>query len=144
MALLNYSTSIKAEKTVGEIQKMLAMAGAQAVLSEYDNEGVVSSMSFRINTQHGVVFFKMPARTDGVLRRLISENKVPRRLKTKEQAANVAWRILKDWVEAQLAIVDTEMAEIAEVFLPYAQDSTGKTVYEKFEAGKLKELTHQP
>ena len=35
------------------------------------------------------------------------------------QPARVAWRILKDWVEAQMAIIEAEMASIEEVFLPY-------------------------
>jgi len=31
--------------------------------------------------------------------------------RTREHAARVAWRICKDWIEAQLAIVDAEMAD---------------------------------
>ena len=143
MAILNYTTAVSAEKTASEIQKKLAQAKAQAVLCEYDDEGVMCAMSFRIGTPHGMVFFRMPARTDGVYRALSRNPKVPRRLKTREQAANVAWRILKDWIEAQLAIVEAEMAEIAEVFLPYAQDNSGATLYESLERGGFKMLSHQ-
>jgi hypothetical protein len=142
MAILNYTTSIAAEKTAMEIQAKLAKAKAQAVLCEYDSEGVLCAMSFRIQTRHGMVFFKMPANTDGVFRALHRDSKVPRKLKTKQQAANVAWRVLKDWIEAQLAIVEAEMAEIAEVFLPYAQDSRGQTLYRALEEQGFKALTH--
>ena len=141
MAILNYTTSITTEKTAAEIQKKLAQAGAQAVLCEYDEDAVMCAMSFRIHTRHGPISFRLPANTQGVLRRLESDPKVPRRLRCQEQAARVAWRILKDWIEAQLAIVDAEMASMAEVFLPYAQDSSGQTVYQNLVKADFKLLT---
>jgi hypothetical protein len=42
----------------------------------------------------------------------------------------VAWRITKDWVEAQLAIIESQMVTTAQVFLPYAVTSNGQTLYE--------------
>jgi len=142
MAILNYTTSISTEKTAAEIQKKLAMAKAQAVLCEYDDETVMCAMSFRIMTPHGMIFFRLPANTQGVYKALKADPKVPKRLKTREQAAKVAWRILKDWVEAQLAIVDAEMADMTEVFLPYAQGHDGRTMYETIEQSGFKALTH--
>jgi len=142
MAILNYTTTIPAEKTAAEIQQKLAKAKAQAVLCEYDAEGVMCAMSFRAPTKHGMISFRMPANTEGVLRALQKDKKVPNRLKTKQQAANVAWRVLKDWVEAQLAIVEAEMAEITEVFLPYAQGKNGQTLYSAIEQQGFKALTH--
>ena len=41
MPILNYTTSISTEKTAGEIQKKLAMAKAQAVLCEYDDDTAI-------------------------------------------------------------------------------------------------------
>lgn len=142
MPILNYTTSISTEKTAAEIQKKLAQAKAQAILCEYDSHAVMCAMSFRIITEHGAIFFRLPANTEGVLRSLRANPKVPKKSKNSEQAARVAWRILKDWVEAQLAIVEAEMAELTEVFLPYAQDSSGKTVYQSIEATNFKMLTH--
>lgn len=141
MAILNYTTTISAEKTAGEIQIKLARAKAQAVLCEYGSDGVMTAMSFRILTKYGVISFRLPANTDGVYRALCKDQKIPRKLKSRQQAANVAWRVLKDWIEAQLAIVEAEMADMAEVFLPYAQDSSGTTIYRNLEAGGFKALT---
>jgi hypothetical protein len=143
MPILNYTTTISAEKTAGEIQSKLAKAKAQAVLCEYGDDGVMRAMSFRIMTKHGLIFFRMPANTDGVYNALRKSSKVPNRLKTRAQAANVAWRVLKDWIEAQLAIVEAEMADISEVFLPYAQGSDGRTLYKTLQDGGFKSLTHQ-
>jgi hypothetical protein len=141
VAILNYTTGISTETTAAEIQKKLAVARAQVVLCEYDDEAVMCAMSFRIMTPYGLIFFRLPANTQGVLKALRADNKVPKRLKTKEQATRVAWRILKDWVEAQLAIVDAEMADMVEVFLPYAQGHDGRTMYEAIEQGGFKALT---
>lgn len=143
MPILNYTTAISAEKTASEIQSRLAKAKAQAVLCEYGDDGVMCAMSFRIMTKHGVIFFRMPANADGVYSALRKSSKVPTRLKTRAQAANVAWRVLKDWIEAQLAIVEAEMADIAEVFLPYAQASDGRTLYKTLQDGGFNALTHQ-
>ncbi|TQV82882.1 hypothetical protein [Aliikangiella coralliicola] len=142
MPILNYTTSISTEKTAAEIQKKLAQAKAQAVLCEYDDDAVMSAMSFRIATPHGQVFFRLPANIQGVLKALKRDAKVPWKKKTREQAARVAWRIIKDWVEAQLAIVDAEMADLTEVFLPYAQGADGKTLYQSIEQSGFAALTH--
>lgn len=49
------------------------------------------------------------------------------------QAERVAWRILKDWVEAQMALLDIEMVRFEEIFLPYIETKNGRTVYERLE-----------
>jgi hypothetical protein len=36
------------------------------------------------------------------------------------------------------------MADMVEVFLPYAQTESGETVYEQLQARGFKTLTHQP
>ena len=145
MAILNYTTSIAAEKTASEIQSKLVRAKACAVLSEYEN-CVLSHLSFKVSTVHGEMAFRLPANIDGVLKAMQRDPKVAKSLKTREQAARVAWRIVKDWVEAQLAIIEAEMATLPQVFLPYLQTGSGETVYERFEKHGLPglALTYQP
>lgn len=142
MSILNYTTSISTEKTAGEIQKKLVKAKAQAVLCEYNDSGVMCSMSFRLNTPHGMISFKLPSRTEGVHKALQRDPDIPNRFKTKEQAARVSWRITKDWVEAQLAMVEADQADMVQLFLPHAQDHNGQTVYESLEKSGFKMLTH--
>lgn len=141
MPILNYTTSINAEKTVAEIQTKLAKAGAQSVLCEYDDDGIMSAISFKINTPNGSICYRLPSNKEGIYRKLTHDPNVPKRLRNYQQATRVAWRILKDWLEAQLAIIEAEMADIKEVFLPYAQNVEGKTLYEYLEETKYKLLT---
>lgn len=144
MPILNYTTSIAVEKTVGEIQAKLAKAGAQAVLTEYDSEQVLSSVAFRMMCNGVMISFQLPAQIDRIYVLLQNDGNVPRKLKTRGQAARVAWRIIKDWIEAQLAIVEAEQAEMVEVFLPYAQNpATGATLFEQLSEEKFALLEYQ-
>lgn len=140
MPIKNYTTGIKAEKTVAEIQAMLARAGANAVLIEYGPDAVLTAVSFKIETPYGIVGFCLPANVDKTLA-VLQRQRVPKGLQTAEQAARVAWRIIKDWVAAQLALVETEMVSVDQVFLPYALTDGKETLYERLLEGNLKLLT---
>ena len=136
MAILNYTTQIDANKTVGEIQSILARKGANQISIEYD-EGLPAALKFQILYQEQPVFFRLPCNVEGVYSSLCRA-KVPSSKRTKQQARRVAWRIIKDWIEAQLAIVESQQAQMTEVFLPYALDNQGNTFFQAFtESRKL-------
>lgn len=132
-ALLNYTTSIDPERTVGEITGLLVRGGAQRVSLDY-REGQVSAISFVMPNAFGDRPFRVPARIEAIQATLARQHragKVERRHTTREQAARVGWRIVKDWLEAQLALVESGMASLDEVMLPYLlPDRSGKTMYE--------------
>lgn len=130
MSLLNYTTKIDAFVTVGQIQKLLARAGASAVLHDFDDQGNIVALSFRIKLEGREISFRLPTDWRPVLEVMKQDTKIPRRMVTQEQALRVAWRITKDWVEAQLAFIETMMVTTAQVFLPYAITSDGQTMYE--------------
>lgn len=142
MPILNYTTKIQAEQTAGEIQKILSGAGAKAITCEYNDDQIMCAISFSIMTEHGLITFRLPAQMDGVYQALQKTKAAPA-MKSHEQAARVAWRILKDWVEAQVAIIEAGMAEPAEAFLPYAVDEQGFTVYAKIKSGGMSFTTNK-
>jgi hypothetical protein len=133
-ALLNYTTEISVERSIMFIQRMLIEKSALAVLQEYDGFGNVSALSFKIKTSYGVVALRLPANiaaVEKVLNRQAASGRIPKRFQgDTAQAARVAWRIVKDWMEAQLAIIETGMVEFEQVFLPYVQNQRGQTLYE--------------
>ena len=134
--LLNYTTKINANKTVGEMQTMLAKAGASSVQAVYD-EGRPSGLGFTIPTTHGIRSFLLPANVGAVFAVLQKDIKVPMGLKMPEHAERVAWRILKDWLEAQLAIIESQMVTLDQVMLPYMTDESGRTVYDLYASRQL-------
>lgn len=132
MPLLNYTTKIDAFKTISEIQKLLAKAGASKVMNEMDNNGYITALSFMIKFERDSdreIAFKLPTDWRPVLEVMKQDYRVPRGLKTQEQALRVAWRITKDWVEAQVAFIETNMVTTAQVFLPYAVTPDGSSLY---------------
>jgi hypothetical protein len=136
MAILNYSTKIDSHKTIGEITKILVSHGAKKIVSDYD-DGVPSLVTFVIDIKENPVFYSLPANYTGVLKAMEKNKHVPKSLCNKEQAVRVAWRIIKDWIEAQMAIVEADLADMAEVFLPYAVTKSGNTLYHEIRDNKI-------
>lgn len=138
MPLLNYTTEVAVSRSVGNVQALLVEAGARQIMSEFNDVGTPIAVAFAIDTGYGLRNFHLPVSTDRVLAVLRRDRKVPPRYKTPEQAERVAWRILKDWLEAQLAIIRTEMVTLDQVMLPYMQAEVGgRTVYELFRDQQL-------
>lgn len=129
MGLLNYTTTISVEKTTAEIIKILSNHGATAVLLEYDAPGQVGSISFKVKTPAAECAFRLPADWKATLS--VLKRTAPRSYAREDQAQRVAWRIIKRWVEAQMALLETEMAKMEQIFLPYMVTSDGRTVFER-------------
>lgn len=142
--LLNYTTEIAAEKTIGEIYAMLSRSKIQQIRSDYDGTGNVTAIAFTVNTSFGVIPFLLPINVKAagaVLNKQVNARQIPRKyFNDTAQARRVAWRILRQWLEAQLALVTLDMAKIEEVFLPFAQNAEGQTVFEVFEKSKFQGL----
>ena len=126
--LANYSTTVTAMKSIGEIQGILVAHGANHILMDYEN-GEPIGLAFIVTTTYGEVPFRLPANIDKV-QAVLNKQRVRTEV-SRELASRVAWRILKDWVRAQMAILETEMVTIDQIFLPYMQvGEKGKTLYE--------------
>ena len=134
MPILNYTTTIDPLKTQSEIERILVKHNAKSIMKNYDGE-YVTSMSFLIDNGINQVPVKMPVKAAECLRVLEKEKAAGgKNIKaTRAQAERVAWRILKDWLEAQMALLDVNMVSLQEIFLPYIVDKSGQTVYEKLE-----------
>jgi len=134
MPLKNYTTSIESEKSVMEIEKILSERGASKVMKEYDAEGGVAALCFIIPNNGHDIPFRLPMRADAVMLVLSSQNrrgKLSKRFLNIPQARRIGWRILRDWVDAQMALVEIGMAKTEEVFMPYLYDvQSGRTLYE--------------
>ena len=119
MPIMNYTTSIAVSKTMGEIQGALARRGVTRISTLFDDDGVPAGLAFTMKTDYGPRDFELPVRTDGVLAAMRADSKVSKAQANPEQAARVAWRIAKDWLEAQSALIDARLATLDEVMMPY-------------------------
>lgn len=134
---LNYTTKVAAAQTVGECQQILAQAGASSVAVHYEG-GSPAGLSFALKTPHGLRNFTLPVNVDGIQKVLVKANQAGRlrsdghksaSFESREHAANVAWRVVKDWLEANLALIAAGMAGLDEVMLPYLHVAPEKTLY---------------
>lgn len=130
MPLLNYTTKIEAIKTAGEIQAVLAKHGAKAVLINYDAKREIESLSFQIDTPQGTISIRLPIDPDATLK-VLTRQRVPRAYLDRPQAIRVAWRIVKIWLEAQMAFLETDQVKMEQVFLPYLITNNGQTLFDR-------------
>ena len=133
MAIKNYTTKVDAYTSIGEIQGALARHGATKIMIDYDN-GKPQAIAFGIDTPVGPRGFRLPAAVDGTLR-VFAAQKIRA---DREQAEMTAWRNVRDWVLAQMAIIEAGMASVDEVFLPYLTDGHGNTLYSLYSSGTLR------
>lgn len=143
MPLLDYTTSVPVSRTIAQIQAKLVEHGARAVMMEYDDRGRITALAFKVKMPNGELPIRLPidaAATLRVLERQAYNREIPARYAKEEHAYRVAWRIIKDWVEAQLSLLSTEMVTISQLFLPYAITKDGRTVYETLAEGKFRLL----
>src|SRR2546421_5708299 len=96
--LLNYTTDVPVERTIGEIQQVLVKAHATSILTEYDN-GAIKAIMFKIRGKNGQELpFRLPAKVDEAYRVMYGDRDPAQEQRYgkgwKEQARRTAWRIL--------------------------------------------------
>ncbi len=143
MALKNYTTEVPANRSISEIQEILQKYGVSGVMMEYEQgTGRIESLAFKIDINGQPWGFRMPLRWRQALETLYRGKKSVKNMysqqaritaaeRTREDHAyRVAWRILRDWVDVQMALVELEIVQIQEVFLPYVIQRNGQTLFE--------------
>jgi hypothetical protein len=132
---LNYTTTIDADKSAGECIGRLASHGASAIGITYV-KAFPTGLRFSIETAWGERHYTLPVNVEGThraLARAYQAGKISPRFATLDQAKRVAWRVLKHWLEAQLALIEAGVAEMQQVMLPYMQvDEVGTTLWDRY------------
>ena len=136
MPLKNYTTKVSTTQTAGEIQELLASHGAKKIMMDYSDSGIVESVTFGLMLNGIMAGFRISAKPNGVIAAMKKDGVRC----DAAQANRIAWRNVKDWIAAQIAMVETEQATMDEMFLPYLLDGE-RTIFQKFqESGVLPAL----
>jgi hypothetical protein len=137
----NYTTEIPVERTMAEIQKLLADNGARGIGLEYDGSGTLKDIFFKIRLQNKELPFRLPAKAERVYQALWGGRQEWEYTRYgdgwKAQAERIAWRICKTWLEAQITLINLEQAKLEEVFLPYLVLPSNKTLFETMERNQF-------
>lgn len=139
MPIKNYSTEIDEARTVGEIVGLLSSKGARSVRIDYDDQNRPNGIGFIVEYNKVPIPFKLPCNFQGVYNALLRDYRTnqakrafERNPESMARSRRIAWRIVKDWVAAQMAIIEAEQASLIQVFLPYVAQRDGKTVFDQF------------
>lgn len=122
MTLKNYTSSVSASRSISRIETKLASHGARQIVKFYDDDNRVSSVAFIMKFDGIEMPYKLPARVaecEKVLKAGIRRPRPDTFKRISDQAERTAWKIVSDWVDAQMAMIELSQVEFMEVFLPY-------------------------
>lgn len=142
----NYTSQVPVNRSVQHIEDRLVKHGAKNILKLYDNKKL-TGVAFIVSVNQKDIPFRLPARIDRVEKQLRSTIKRPRTGtmdRIVQQAERTAWRLLADWVDVQISLIELDQVELIEVFMPYIYDHTSdQTFFEKMKASGFKLLENR-
>lgn len=146
MFLKNYTSEVPISQTIHRIEQVLLRCGVTGIMKEYGLNQKIFAITFQIDTPAGKRMIRLPADEDKAQEALwldyVDGDKLnakggeisdwsSRKKKTKKdfanQAARTAWKIVQDWVEVQMSMIQLKQADVLQVFLPYLFD--GRRTY---------------
>jgi hypothetical protein len=147
MFLKNYTSNVPVNQTIYRIEQVLIKCSALGIMKEYTGTaGQISAITFQIESPAGKITIRLPADKEKALDALwldyadgdkLNEKgdalndwhgrKKKKRADFAAQAARTAWKIIQDWIEVQMSMVQMKQADTLQVFLPYVYN--GKQTY---------------
>ena len=137
MPIKNYTTRVPANQSIQEIQDALVKHGAVGFALQYDKDksGRIGSCHFGLEIKGQTVGFALPVQWRK-FQEVLKRQRV-RRSAAEDYVYRVSWRCIRDWVLAQLALYETDIVELPQVFLPFAVSKNGSTLYEQVQNSQL-------
>lgn len=128
MPIKNYTTTVPVAKSVQHIQDLLASKGALSVLINYEG-GIPKSISFMMDVNGRLVPFRLEANAAALLKAL-ERDRVEKKYQSIEHAEKVAWRLVLNWIDVQLAFIEAGQAALAQLLLGYVEQRDGQTFWQ--------------
>jgi hypothetical protein len=142
--LKNYTSTVPVSRSVNHIEDRLVRFGAKSIMKEYDARKALEAVFFIIVDHGREIPIKLPARVSNVELVLKGEVRKPKAgtyERIREQAERTAWKLVSDWVDIQLSLVELGQVELIEVLLPYVYDVGQKqTFFEKIKGNAFELL----
>ena len=144
----NYTSQVPVSRSVQHIEDRLVKHGAKNILKLYEKQKLIG-IAFIISVNERDMPFRLPARIDRVEKNLRNAILRPRKGtldRVADQAERTAWRLLADWIDVQMSLIELDQVELLEVFMPYIYDhSKEKTFFEKMKENGFKNMIeYQP
>jgi hypothetical protein len=150
MFLKNYTSNVPVSDTIHRIEKVLIKCQVSGITKEYGPEGKIIALHFHVPIAEGkTLTIRMPADEKAALDALwldyadgdqhdgfkitgypARSYKKKTKADFKEQAERTAWKLVQDWIEVQMSMIQMKQAETLQVFLPYVWDGQA-TFYQR-------------
>lgn len=150
MFLKNYTSEVPVSQTIYRIEQVLIKCGVSGITKEYvGTNGEIGAVTFQIEAPAGMLSIRLPANKEKALDALwldyvdgdkLNEKgdalhwntrKKKRRQDFEDQAARTAWKIIQDWVEVQMSMIELKQADTLQVFLSYVMVSPKQNFYQQ-------------
>jgi hypothetical protein len=155
--LKNDTSDVPVSTTLHRIEQVLIRCGVCGITKEYsDTQGTIAAVTFSIAMGEGhPMTIRLPAKVneaqDALWRDyagadISPDGKTchsPYKKKTKgsfrEQAERTAWKLVQDWIEVQMSMVQLKQADVREVFLAYVWNGR-ETFFSRLQANGFRAL----
>ncbi len=141
----NYTSDVPVSRTIARIEECLMKAGATGILKDFAG-GRVSALCFKLNTPQTngkEIAIRVPVNEEAIYKVLVASVRRPREgtlARLCDQASRTGWKLMQDWIEVQLSLIQMKQADALQVFLPYVWN--GKmTFYQSLSESKFRMLT---
>lgn len=135
MNIKNYTSSVSADKSILDTERILISMGASSIAKEY-KDGKVDALRFAIKRGDSIVPFMLPVKAEPIKKLFLQQYRRPTQIQIKQctdQAERTAWKNIKEWVELQATMIKLEQVEFMEVFMPYIFSlQHNKTIFELY------------
>lgn len=157
--LKNYTSDVPAGQTIWRIQQVLLKAGVSSIEMDYGPAREVVALTFRIqfDPARPPLPIRMPAKVKEAQDALWlayadgdkltpdgeaiawGSRKNKKRKDFLEQGERTAWKLMQDWIEVQLSLIELRQVEPAQVFLSYVWDGQ-QSFYDRLKGDGLRAL----
>lgn len=144
----NYTSDVAVNKSLGLIKKRLVSAGATHIAEFYNEQThILEGIIFQIRVKDNYVTYKLPSNVPEVVIYFVAAIKKAHkgtRERVIDQAVRTAWKILADWVDIQISMVEIGKREVQELFFQYAYSQIkDKTIYEMLQNNYVNNLLEE-
>lgn len=146
MFLKNYTSNVPVSQTIARIESVLIRCGVAGIAKEYGPNMEIVAITFRVQDEGRDFNVRLPTNKEQALQAMwldyagedlnadgtfkYGSRKKLRKKDFAEQAERTAWKIIQDWIEVQMSMIQMRQAKSIEVFLPYIWDGK-ETVFNR-------------
>lgn len=158
MFLKNYTSNVPVHQTIHRIEQVLLACGVSGIAKEYGENQKIVALTFKVafDKEAAPIVVRLPVKEKAAQDALWRDyagvdisadgrsviygcQKKKRPADFIEQGERTAWKLMQDWVEVQMSMIQLNQATLDEIFLPYLWNGK-QTVYERIKEVGMRNL----